>query len=277
MTKWISLIIVCVGSLVLCAGASASSTRSMPGVPCSASAALSVDSAKGTMSYKGGVSCAGGVGQKTIDVVPQVRKIGSDGKPLWYSISLASLYQGPTPANPLRLSASREAVKGHVYRLLVYGQVALPDGRLASTTACSGSGCAGSSSISIRPTYTYVSQPPKDVKVADISCWIGHHELIFTLVNRSLVMNYGGHSVCDRHVQQTLSVCTQVVKRINGKNVWFTINGSCLSRSAREDFVELTTARTAYTGHGYRVKVSATFRYGALTRAASIASSLGNP
>ena len=233
-------------------------------------------------------SCSGaarGCGKrsrKTINVVPQVQKITNNGKRLWFSISLAGLYQGPTPINPLRLSATRAAVSGHVYRLLVYGHVTMPDGRSAQTTACAGSGCAGSPPLSVRPTYTYVSQPTNTVRLKDVPCWVGYHELIFTLVNGSLVMNYGGHAICaDEGGKRSLTLCAQVVNRINGKNVWFTISGSCVSQTTtKSNLVELVTARTAYTGHGYRVMVSAIVSPGAQgtpTRSATLYSPLGNP
>lgn len=48
------------------------------------------------MSYGGGVSCAGGVGQKTVNVFPEVGN-AVDGQPHWYVIGGIGLYHGPTP------------------------------------------------------------------------------------------------------------------------------------------------------------------------------------
>ena len=82
------------------------------------------------MEYGGGTSCAGNVGQKTLDVVPQVFNL-VNGQPLWFSIGGHGLFQGPTPVSPLRLSGARTAVPTHLYRLLAYGYVLLPNGNRA--------------------------------------------------------------------------------------------------------------------------------------------------
>ena len=136
------LIVVCLGSLVL-AGAASAQTVSIPGMPCSATASQSFATVNGTFTqnYGGGTSCAGGVGQKTLDVVPQVFNV-VNGKPIWFNVSLVGAYQGPTPINPLRLSGSRAAVASHQYRVLVYGQITL-NGKTSSATACAGT-CSGS-------------------------------------------------------------------------------------------------------------------------------------
>jgi hypothetical protein len=88
-----------------------------------------------TLKYGGGTSCAGHVGQRTLNVVPQVFNL-VHGTPLWFNIGGAGLFQGPTPAGPLRLNGTRMGVTGHLYRLLAYGQVVLPNGRLGSVTVC---------------------------------------------------------------------------------------------------------------------------------------------
>ena len=284
-----ALVLASVISLALAAGASAASqpstTKQMPRVPCSVTAygpSFTLSNGKQTMSYGGGVSCAGGIGQKTINVVPQVFNV-VNGRPLWFNISLVGLYQGPTPINPLRVSGSTTSVASHVYRLLVYGQVMLPDGRSASATVCAGN-CVGSPTLSIRPSSTYVSQLASTVKMQGVPCWIGHHELVFSVVNSSLVISYGGLTICAADIgQRSLTVCAQVVNpRITPGNLWFTIDGSCLSQGpSRVNLVELRTARTAYTGHAYRITVSATIKYpsshGTISKSATIYSGLGNP
>lgn len=80
-----SLILAFSGTLLLAAAsANAASmspvTKPLPGVPCSVTAKLAESS--GVMSYGGGVSCAKGVGQKTLDVVPQVYRV-VNGHKLW--------------------------------------------------------------------------------------------------------------------------------------------------------------------------------------------------
>ena len=71
-----AVILASLGSLLLAAAAAANSsppqspvTKQLTGMSCSISAPFSLTSATGTMSYRGGVSCAGGAGQKTLDVV----------------------------------------------------------------------------------------------------------------------------------------------------------------------------------------------------------------
>jgi len=261
----------------------ASVTQQMSGVLCSATAYFNLTASTGTMGYGGGVSCAGGVGQKTIDVVPQVFNV-VNGKPLWFSISLVGLYQGPTPINPLRLSGITTYVPSHTYRLLVYGAVTLPDGRRSSVTACSG--CTGvTPKLSIFPSYTYLAQPPTAARLPGIPCTVSQNGLLFTLVNQSYVLNYGGFAVCGgaRPVSTgTLSLCAQVGNLINGKAVWFTITGSCLSRGpTATNNLFLSTARSAYIGHAYRIMVSTTIRYptsnGTLTRSKTVYSAASGP
>jgi len=70
-------------------------------------------------------------------------------------------------------------------------------------------------------------------------------------------------------------MCVKVVNRINGKNVWFTVSGSCLSRGPTStSLVQLSTTRTGYLGHGYRIVASTTIQYpnggGAVNRSATV-------
>ena len=284
-----SLALALAMSLLILAGGSAdalaarpSTTKQLPGVPCSVTASFTQGNGDRTMSYAGGVSCAGGIGQKTIDVVPQVFN-NVNGRPLWFSIGAAGLYQGPTPSNPLRLSAVRAAVAGHVYRLLVYAHVALPDGRSSSATVCPA--CTGSPTLSIGPSQTYAAQPPTSTQMHGIPCSLGQHGLTFTLVNNTYVISYGGYAWCagsEPLARRSLTICAQVANRINGKAAWFTITGSCLSQaSTRLNPLALNTARAAYLGHGYRVKASATIQYpgshGTTTTSATLYSARAAP
>jgi hypothetical protein len=262
-----SLTLACLGLLALAGTASANTsppkspvTKSLPGMPCSVTATFTLSRDKGTMDYGGGVSCAGGVGAKTIDVVPQVYNV-VNGKRLWFNISLVGLYQGPTPTNPVRLGGATTYVASHTYRLLVYGRVTMPDGRSSSATVCSA--CTGSPQLSIAASSTYHAQPPTATAVNGIPCSVGQSGLGFTLVNGSYVVNYGAFISCDTDAgKRALTICAQVVNRINGKDVWFTISGSCLAQGpASANALSLRTARTAYLGHGYRIMASTTVQY----------------
>ena len=281
-------ILACVGSLVFAAGASANPsvpmspvTKSLPGVPCSVTATFTLSASARTLTYGGGVSCAGGVGAKTIDVVPQVYNV-VNGMPLWFSIGLVGLYQGPTPINPLRLTGTTTYVPSHTYRLLVYGQATMPNGRTSSTTVCSA--CTDSPQLSIGSSYTYKAQPPTATQVTGVPCSLGQNGLVFTLVNSSYVMNYGAFSACGgtKPGKRSLTVCAQVVNRINGEDVWFTISGSCLSQGpVPVSPLGARTARTAHLGHGYRIMASTTVQYpgarGTLTRSATVYSAGAAP
>jgi len=279
-----SLVLGCAGWLVLAGSALANPpaspvTKSLAGVPCSVTATFTLNANARTMTYGGGVSCAGGVGAKTLNVVPQVFNV-VNGKPLWFSIGLVGLYQGPTPINPLRLTGTTRYVRSHTYRLLVYGRVTMPDGRSSSTTVCSA--CTGPSpQLSIGSTYTYNAQPPTATQVDGVPCSLGQNGLVFTLVNNSYVMNYGGFSACGgtNPGKRSLTICAQVGNRINGKAVWFTITGSCLSQGPVPDNpLAARTARTAYLGHGYRIMASTTVQYpGAPTRSATVYSTGAAP
>lgn len=263
-----SLIVACVASLTFAAGASTSAqtppfsmTKQITGVPCSVTATFALNSATATMNYSGGVSCAGGAGQKVIDVVPQVFNV-VNGQPLWFDLSLSGLYQGPTPVNPLRLSSSRSAVASHIYRVLVYAHVAMPDGRTSAATVCAN--CADYSNLTTYSSYTYAPQGPTTVPMQGVpGSTITASGPVFTLVNGSYVVTYGGYASCNekvRHMSMTISV--QTPNQIAGRTFWFTITGSTLSLGASSaKFVELSTARTAYLGHGYRTVVFATCQY----------------
>jgi hypothetical protein len=267
-----SLVLASVAALVLAGAASASTsvqqtsiTKQIHGVPCSVTAYGSFTTVNGrfTMTYGGGVSCAGGIGEKTIDVLPQVFN-NVNGKPLWFDISLVGQYQGPTPITPLRLSASAPAVASHQYRLLVYGQVTLANGKTFSATVCSA--CVNSPMLTIRGVDTFAPETPTTVQLRGIPCSVIESGPVFNIVNGSYVMSYSGYTNCaglaNTGQQQSLTICAQVGHRINGKDVWFTIAGSCLSEGPTlTNALGVVTARTAYLGHGYRIKAAATIKY----------------
>jgi hypothetical protein len=273
VTRWAwSSAAVLIAALALAQQATAAAlpqpptTKQLPGVPCSVTAyglAFASAGSPPTMSYGGGVSCAGGVGQKTLNVVPQVSKL-AHGRRVWYDISLVGLYQGPTPANPLRLTGSTSFVRGHVYRLLVYGRVRMTNGREVSTTVCSG--CAGTPgpapSLSIVGRDYYGPQKPVTAAVKGTPCTVTEIGPEFTVVNGTYVNSYSGSTTCGssgRGSEVSLTLCAQVVNRIGGQDVWFTISGSCLSAGGTGPRgVDLYTARTAYIGHAYRIKASTT-------------------
>jgi hypothetical protein len=286
-SRWRPLGLAIAGSLVLAAVALSDSTaprspvtKQVAGVPCSVTARLALDAAGGTMAYGGGVSCAGNVGEKTIDVVPQVFN-AVNGRPLWFSISLAGLYQGPVNANPLRLSGTRTYVPSHTYRLLVYGRAALPDGRASSETACVG--CTGPASLSIRPSSTLRARPPTALQVPGIPCTVGQNGLAFKLINSSYALDYGAFAACGTaHGRRSITVCAQVANRINGKARWFSVTGSCVSRGPTStNPLTLGTARTAQLGHGYRIRAQSTIVYptahGNVTRSQTLYSAASAP
>jgi hypothetical protein len=143
MKHFCCLVLACAGSLALATGAAAQAptlherTMQIPGTQCSVTAWDYFTTVNGTytMEYGGGTSCAGNVGRRTLNVVPQVFNL-VNGEPLWFSIGGDGLYQGPTPMSPLRLSGSRTAGPSHIYRLLAYGQVMLPNGNTSPVTVC---------------------------------------------------------------------------------------------------------------------------------------------
>lgn len=255
-----SLTLGCVGSLVLAAGASAHAyqvTKPLAGVPCSVTAAFSAPAGTSPMTYRGGVSCAGGIGDKTIDVVPQVFKAVKHHA-LWFNLSGAGLFQGPTPISTLRLSTSRAAVAGHRYRILVYAHVTLPNGQQAAATVCAD--CQGpAATLSTAGIDRYAPQAPTTVEVPGAPCFVTEVGPVFTVVNGTYVMTYGGQIGCLRGAgERGLEIGAQVGApgpRAGGFN-YFTIAGSPLfTITTTHAAPELTTARTVYLGHPYRVRV----------------------
>jgi hypothetical protein len=102
-------------------------------------------------------------------------------------------------------------------------------------------------------------------------------------VNGTYVMNYGGYSFCKGQpaAAHNLTICAQVARDINGRIVWFTVTGSCLSKGTALGSVLLSTARTAFFGHAYRVPATTTVRYptahGTVTRTATAYSAGSGP
>ena len=266
------------GKTVCTPGATASTgmpqpvtTAQLPRVECSVTAYGLAFSTSGppSMSYGGGVSCAGGVGEKTVNVVPEVRRV-VDGHEHWSVIGGVGLYQGPTPGNPLRVSGSTSFVRGHVYRLLVYGGITVADGKASATTVCSG--CAGSAepppALRIGGHGRNEPFPPRTVPIKGIpglSCSVTEVGPVFKLVNLTYVNTYAGSTSCsgtNNIAQRSLTICAQVSNRTSDKTAWYTIDGSCLTQKLTTPRpLYLTTGRTAYLGHGYRIKASATVKY----------------
>lgn len=111
-------------------------TVQMPGAMCSVTEhgpVFPYNHAGWSMRYGGGVSCAGGVGSKTLSIYVQV--IGNGPKHKWFTIFGSGMTQGPTPVNPLRLSTSRTAYLGHAYRVVAVANVTLASGATMSATA----------------------------------------------------------------------------------------------------------------------------------------------
>jgi hypothetical protein len=78
-----------------------------------------------TQDYGGGVSCAGGVGTKTLTISDQV--LGQDGK-TWHTISGSKFTSAPITGNPLRMRRNRSALLGHVYRVVTSTKLVVPNG-----------------------------------------------------------------------------------------------------------------------------------------------------
>lgn len=142
----------------------------------------------------------------------------------------------------------------------------LPNGQLASTTACSGcSGAPPSTSpdtLRIRQVGSYQAQPGKTVAVPGVPCWLAQEGLEFAAVNNTYILNYNGYSGCGTAANVTrmkVSIAVQVSGSLDGKATWFTINGSSLDTGTRSvTLLGLASARTVYIGHGYRTKASVT-------------------
>ncbi len=277
-----ALVAVLLGSLALSANAAAASpapvvSAQLPGLPCSVSATLHLDRATKAMNYGGSIHCTGRSGEKTIDVVPQVSNVIA-GQRRWFNITLAGRYQGPTPVEPLRVTDSRAYVPSHSYRLLVYGRVTSASGHSSAVTVCSG--CTGSvPGLGISPSHTFQAQPSSAVRLAGTSCTLLQDGLTFTLVNGSYVVDYGANTPCGRAAAvRSVTVCVQVVNRSSGRSVWFTVSGSCVSTGpTTADPAKVSTARTAYLGHGYRVAAKTTVTQGTVTRSATVYSAAAGP
>ena len=280
MKRLLRVLVFAPGALLGLAGPAAAAqsvTKQLPGVPCSVTSSFTFSSSARTMNGAGGVSCARGVGQRTLNVVPQVQKV-VNGRPLWFNISLAGRYQGPTTVNPLRLSADRQATIDHVYRVLAYGRVSLPDGRTAWATSCSGS-CIGSPELSIRATYRYAPQLPVTVRVGASPCFLTQVGPEFTLVNGSYVVSYAGRVVCPtRGIRKSLDITAEVAGSGVNRGKHFTVTGSRLSAGAStRDPVALDTARTAFMGIGYRTRASAKVTYASRTYSTTVTSATVAP
>ena len=283
-----SLFLACVGLLVFSAGATAQSptlherTVQMPGVSCSVTAWDSFTTVRGvyTMNYGGGTSCANGVGRRTLDVVPQVFNL-VNGKPLWFSIGGEGLFQGPTPVSPLRLSRARTAVRGHVYRVLVYGQVTMPNGKTTSVTACAQ--CQGTQpTLSITPASGWVyTWPGKSAPLSGVPCSVTLFETRFPYINSTEVMDYGGVMFCTPSFggQRRLDIAAQALGHApSGGLTYYMITGSTLSAGPSSNpYLELETARTVYIGHPYRIKVTGTVTRKGKTTTATVYSLTAGP
>jgi hypothetical protein len=78
-----------------------------------------------TQDYGGGVSCARGVGTKSLTISDQV--LGQDGH-TWHTISGSTFTAGPVNGNPLRMRRTRAAFLGHAYRVLATTKLVVPNG-----------------------------------------------------------------------------------------------------------------------------------------------------
>ena len=212
-----------------------------------------------TLSYGGSAACLDDVGQKLIDVVPQVSKL-SHGRTLWFTIGGAGLFQGPTPIGPLRLQAERAAVGGHRYRVLVYAKVVLSGGTVADATVCSI--CRGAQpTLSIAwakdSTDTF---PPVSATLPGVDCTVTTFEMTYAWVNETPIVNYGGELLCDSSVAgiKRLTIATQVAAPGgHSPTVYDTVAGSELNAGpAVGGYLSLQTNRTVFTGHTYRVVVT---------------------
>ena len=98
------------------------------GYPCSVTAYGPTFNFKGPVwnqNYGGGVSCAGGVGEKTLTIYDQV--LGPDGR-TWFTISGSTFTAGPTNVHPLRMIRNRSASLGHTYRAVATTRLVVPNG-----------------------------------------------------------------------------------------------------------------------------------------------------
>lgn len=100
-----------------------------------------------TQDYGGGVSCAGGVGEKTLTISNQV--LGQDGR-TWHTISGSTFTNGPIQRNPLRMIRNRPAYFGHAYRVATTARLVVPNGH---------AGCSLTNTCSQTITITATSGP----------------------------------------------------------------------------------------------------------------------
>jgi len=231
-------------------------TVQIPGMECSVTAWDYYTTVNGvyTLKYGGGTSCAGHVGQRTLNVVPQVFNL-VNGTPLWFNIGGAGLFQGPTPAGPLRLNGTRTVVAGHLYRLLAYGQVVLPNGRLGSVTVCAD--CQGTRpTLSITPPGGFIyTWPSVGVQMPGLACSVMVVQTRFPYINGTPVMQYGGELMCNTGVTGKKNLEIRVeVKGSGPGSKYYTVTGSTLSATTTTaPFLALNTGRSVYIGHPYRV------------------------
>lgn len=104
-------------------------TVQAPSVPCSVTAygpTFNVHSGGGNQDYGGGVSCASGVGEKTLTIYDQV--LGADGH-TWFTIAGSAVNGARRSGNPLRMIRNRPAYLGHVYRTAIVARLVVPNGR----------------------------------------------------------------------------------------------------------------------------------------------------
>jgi hypothetical protein len=89
-----------------------------------------------TQDYGGGVSCAAGVGEKTLTISDQV--LGQDGR-TWHTIIGSTFTNGPIQQNPLRMIRNRPAYLGHAYRVVTTAKLVVPNGHAGCslTNTCS--------------------------------------------------------------------------------------------------------------------------------------------
>jgi hypothetical protein len=128
MSRFTMIALAALSSAVLAASSSASRyapgkpvTVQMQGPSCSvtASAPVFISSRRGwVMDYGGGVSCARGLGEKTLQVCDQVKHSSK-----WLTIKGSCVDQGPLTSNPVRLKDKRTVFLGHAYRVHAAGEV----------------------------------------------------------------------------------------------------------------------------------------------------------
>jgi hypothetical protein len=78
--------------------------------------------------------------------------------------------------------------------------------------------------------YTYAPQPPTTKQMRGVPCSVTERGPVFTIVNGSYVMKYGGGVSCAGGVgERTLDVVAQVAKYLHGKNGSWPTDGSPLA------------------------------------------------